>query len=148
MTVVPLPPRFTGRPPSRKPGRSGTDPSRPGPVEVRLAFEVVLGGETRYTDALEVIDGVRRLTESLGSARSAAPDASPSLVALVAGAPDAPQSRRRGRRSLAHDGRCAPQSGRRVRRFARCLGPHLSTEMRSMLPRRRSRSNSPSWSTT
>ena len=39
-----------------------TQPSRV-PAEIRLAFEVVLGGATRYTDALDVIDGVRRLTE-------------------------------------------------------------------------------------
>ena len=60
MTVVPLPAR-TARGPVR---------SLPRPVsaEVRLSFEVVLGGDTRYTDALEVIDGVRLVTERVGAA--------------------------------------------------------------------------------
>ena len=52
------------------PDRPRPGPSLPRPVsaEVRLSFEVVLGGDTRYTDALEVIDGVRLVTERVGAA--------------------------------------------------------------------------------
>ena len=85
MTVVPLPHRSV---------RSVTrmHPPRHPATEVRLSFEVVLGGATRYTDALDVIDGVRRLTERVGasgltvasgSGDSVAPTMAPPTVALA-----------------------------------------------------------------
>ena len=58
MTVVPLPHRSVR-------SVSRTQPLRA--TEIRLSFEVVLGGATRYTDALDVIDSVRRLTERVGA---------------------------------------------------------------------------------
>jgi len=64
--IVPLPPRpASGRPPS---ARRGVRRTHPAPAEIRLSFEVVLHGETPYSDAVAVIDGVRLLTEQVGAA--------------------------------------------------------------------------------
>jgi DNA-binding response OmpR family regulator len=44
----------------------------PRPVDaagITVTFEVTLGGDTRYSDAVEVLDTLRRVTDRLGSAR-------------------------------------------------------------------------------
>jgi two-component system, OmpR family, response regulator len=89
--MVTAPPRRPGE--LRAHGFRRTHTRRPTPATgadspaLTVAFEVTLEGETRYSDAVEVLDTLRRVTDRLGSARvdvtpaPASHDGAPAAVA-------------------------------------------------------------------
>jgi DNA-binding response OmpR family regulator len=66
MSVTPLPLRAPHHPRTHR-RRTPPQPLIDAP-ELRLTFEVTLGGDTRYSDAVEVLGTLRQLTDRLGSA--------------------------------------------------------------------------------